>query len=287
MRSLLFDRPFKPILAWQGSKQNILGEILNEIYATNFTGTYYEPFIGGGSVLLALQPERAVINDLNMQLVNLWRCVAEDVDTFKDAYCACNPDVITKEDYYTRRDEHNQYRHDNTTGFRAAAIFVWCVKSAFNGQYRVGKNSGNMNATWDWRKKQTPMLWDNLRDISRYLRENDVTIMCGDFESAISTAKEGDLIYADPPYGVGTKEPAYSCNTYGGFDIKNDSARVARVLTDAPCHVVASNNDNDYVRELYPSDKWKRKKVLVRRNFHSSIGRIDYSRRPELIMSKR
>ena len=103
----------------------------------------------------------------------------------------------------------------------------------------------------------------------------------------LAMAKEGDLVYADPPYAVGTGEKAYSKIVYGGFDIKTDSERLARELLSCPAHVLASNNDNDVVRRIYPEDKWVYTELNVRRSFHGSIGDINYKKRAELLLRKK
>ena len=64
------ERPLRPFVKWAGGKKRILPQLL-KLAPKNF-GTYYEPFLGGGSMLLALRPKNAVVGDQNAQLVNPW-----------------------------------------------------------------------------------------------------------------------------------------------------------------------------------------------------------------------
>lgn len=68
----------KPILKWAGGKTQMLGDLLPKVPASY--GKYIEPFIGGGAMFFALQPENAVIADSNPELINMYREVADHVD---------------------------------------------------------------------------------------------------------------------------------------------------------------------------------------------------------------
>lgn len=70
--------PAKPILKWAGGKTQMLGDLLPKVPSSY--GRYIEPFLGGGAMFFALQPEQAVIADSNPELINLYRQVANHVD---------------------------------------------------------------------------------------------------------------------------------------------------------------------------------------------------------------
>ncbi|MBQ3332655.1 MAG: DNA adenine methylase [Thermoguttaceae bacterium] len=186
----MIDNPLKPLVRWMGGKQRLLGPILDTIYESKYTGTYIEPFLGGGSVLLALLPNRAVINDLNGQLVNLWRCVQSDVEAVIDCWNEINTDPVTSDHYYQLRDEHNEYRRNDTSGPRAAAVFAWITRHSFNGLYRTRKD-GTVNANWNKEEQSRPLPVDNWREVHRYLRNNDILILQGDFDRVVKMAGGG------------------------------------------------------------------------------------------------
>lgn len=284
--SQLFDSPCKPIHKWMGSKLSFRREIIDEINGSGYTGTYFEPFVGCGSVLLGLLPGRAVISDLNQQLINVWRWLQRAPNLLIDEYKRIDRETIAEAYYYELRDEHNKYKRERSETVTAAAVFIWITRHSFNGLYRTRKD-GTFNANWNKQEHAAIPDFDNWLKIGRYLDSRGVRILNEDFSTVVKMAKMGDLVYADPPYAVGTGDTAHSRPVYGGFDIDSDSVRVVRALEDCPAYVIASNNDNDVVRRLYTEDKWRYKEVNVRRAFHGSRGKINYNRRAELVLIKR
>ena len=126
----------KPIIKWVGGKAGnwqAIKEMLPPTY-----DRYYEPFLGGGAVLLELSPKEAYVNDINSELINMYIQVRDDVegvirelskfDECHDSYN--NP----KEFYYDVRKDFNTYRGDKTT--TQAARFIYLNKHCFNGLYR-------------------------------------------------------------------------------------------------------------------------------------------------------
>ena len=64
-----------PIVKWVGGKRQLLADIMPLINAR--CSTYVEPFIGGGAVFFALQPRKAIINDYNAELINVYRTIRD------------------------------------------------------------------------------------------------------------------------------------------------------------------------------------------------------------------
>lgn len=69
----------KPLVKWVGGKRQLLPQIHAALPQQGYS-TYFEPFFGGGAVLWSLAPEKAVVNDLNMELINLYTVVRDDVE---------------------------------------------------------------------------------------------------------------------------------------------------------------------------------------------------------------
>ena len=66
----------KPFVKWAGGKRQIIDKLL-KLVPENYD-TYYEPFVGGGALLFELSPKKAVINDSNKELMNVYRTIADD-----------------------------------------------------------------------------------------------------------------------------------------------------------------------------------------------------------------
>jgi DNA adenine methylase len=71
-----------PVVKWVGGKRQILDEITK--YVPKTFSTYYEPFLGGGAVLFELQPKKAVVNDINAELMNIYVVIKENVEELID-----------------------------------------------------------------------------------------------------------------------------------------------------------------------------------------------------------
>ena len=69
----------KPFVKWAGGKRQIIDKLKK--YIPDEYHTYYEPFVGGGALLFELSPRKAVINDSNEELMNVFHCI-KDEDKF-------------------------------------------------------------------------------------------------------------------------------------------------------------------------------------------------------------
>lgn len=88
----------KPIMKWAGGKTQMLGDIMPKI--PQKYGKYIEPFIGGGALFFALSPDKAIIADSNPELINMYRQVADNVET---VISYLKKYKNTKEDFYEVR----------------------------------------------------------------------------------------------------------------------------------------------------------------------------------------
>ena len=91
-----------PILKWAGGKSQILEYIADSMPAD--FNNYYEPFIGGASVLLGISPAQAYVNDINEQLVNLYTQLKLAADSVIKKVNELDTVPCTKELYYSIRD---------------------------------------------------------------------------------------------------------------------------------------------------------------------------------------
>ena len=77
----------KPFAKWPGGKTQLLTQLKSRMQET--FGKYYEPFVGSGALLLDEQPGRAVINDVNESLLNVYRQLRTDAEShfFAGVFC--------------------------------------------------------------------------------------------------------------------------------------------------------------------------------------------------------
>ena len=71
-----------PVVKWVGGKRQLLPEIKK--YSPKKFNTYFEPFVGGGAVLFELQPNQAIVNDINKELINVYSVIQNNVEELID-----------------------------------------------------------------------------------------------------------------------------------------------------------------------------------------------------------
>ena len=240
----------KPFVKWAGGKRQIINKLKE--YAPDEFNTYYEPFVGGGALLFELSPKKAVINDYNEELMNVFRCIKEE-DKFSKMCIELNKyEVNHSEEFYyeMRSKDKDKAKYNKLPDYKKAARTIYLNKACFNGLYRVNKNN-EFNVPFGKKTKVNTYDGQNLGIIHSYLNFNEVTIQSIDFEESVKTAKPGDFIYFDPPYDSETS--TFNDYTENGFG-KEEQVRLARVykeLADKGCYVMLSNHNTTLVKELY------------------------------------
>ena len=240
----------KPFVKWAGGKRQIIDKLKKHV--PEEFDIYYEPFVGGGALLFELSPKKAVINDSNKELMNVYSVLCDE-DKFKKMCSVLNSYETnhSEEFFYQIRDkDRNKNTFNRLSDYTRAARTIYLNKACFNGLYRV--NSKNeFNVPFGKKLKVNTYEGSNLITVSNYLTMNDVKILCVDFEEAVKTAKKGDFVYFDPPYDSDTE--TFNGYTEDGFG-KEEQKRLATVfknLDSRGVYVMLSNHNTILVNELY------------------------------------
>lgn len=241
----------KPFVKWAGGKTQILDKLLN--FIPKKFNNYYEPFIGGGSLLFSLLPRNFYINDINSELVLAYKCFTkrESFDKLK-SLLDLHANKHCDEYYYQIRNLDRQPEYKNLSDEEKAARIIYLNKACFNGLYRVNKN-GFFNVPSGKKAKVNCYNKENYNSIFEYFSNVDYKITNLDFEDAIKDAKAGDLVYFDPPYDTLENKhsfTSYSNETFG----KNEQIKLANVfkkLSKKGAYVILSNHKTDFVCNLY------------------------------------
>ena len=240
----------KPFVKWAGGKRQIIDKLM--MYAPYEYDTYYEPFVGGGALLFELSPKKAVINDYNDELMNVFRCIKDENKFMKMCSELNHHEANHSEEYYyeIRNKDRDKTMFSKITDYKRAARTIYLNKACFNGLYRV--NSKNeFNVPFNRKKQVNTYDGQNLGIIHSYLNFNDITILNVDFEEAVKSAKKGDFIYFDPPYDSETS--TFNSYTENGFG-KEEQIRLSKVfkeLDERGCYVMLSNHNTTLINELY------------------------------------
>lgn len=224
----------KPCVKWVGGKRKIVPLIKENLPSSILT--YYEPFFGGGALLFELQPEKAVVSDLNEDLMNMYSQLKENADAVINILMGFEN---TEEAYYRIRMLGGS---ENKT-FRAAR-FLYLSRAGFNGLYRVNKK-GVFNVAYG-KYKALEFNAPNLREVGEYLK--NVSLCSGDYKETLKTVKQGDFVYLDPPY-YGT----FTGYTSEGFGKEKliELKEVVDSCVARGANVLMSNSAHEDVIELF------------------------------------
>lgn len=240
----------EPILKRAGGKRQLLEHLSKFISPEDLKGhTYFEPFVGGGALLFYFCPEKAVINDVNSELMLMYSVIKEkpnelieQLKIFKNGY-PNNYESI-------RSMDRNPEEFKKSSSIVHAARFIYLNKTCYNGLYRVN-SSGFFNVPIGKYKNPNIINENRIKKISDYFLNNKIKIKNTDFTKAVSTAKKGDVIYFDPPYDY--ENTGFTTYSAEGF-CKEDLIRLKKLcdsLIKKGCKVIVSNNDTEFVNKLF------------------------------------
>ena len=235
-----------PIVKWAGGKTKLLSHLTGH-FPENYK-RYFEPFLGGAALFFHAAPEKSVLNDMNVDLVNMYQMVAGDVSAvirrlrwYRNRH--------NDEFYYKTRERWNE-RPNPMSEIDRAAAFIYLNKTCYNGLWRVN-SKGLFNVPLGSYKN--PQLFDEatLRAASEVIGRAE--LRTGSFVNAVKGAKKGDLVYFDPPYhplNDTAKFTSYTANSFGAKE-QRQLAELVQKLAKRGCHVILSNSDTPFIRKLY------------------------------------
>lgn len=255
----------KPVIKWVGGKGSVLPlfEDLIKSYLNN-NNTFYEPFAGGLAVSLALQHKNTVVNDLNSELIHMYRVIRDkpeelisELKCFQNSHC--------KEFYYHVRNLDRTDILSRMTDVVKAARTIYLNKTCFNGLYRVNSKGQFNSPIGRTTSGKTPDIVqeDLIREMSQYLKT--VQFHNGDYKNCLVTAKAGDVVYLDPPYD---QDESISTDGFVGYQKEGwtrenlrELKRICDELVFKGCRVIISNNDTEFVRKLFSGYKFRELEV--------------------------
>ena len=232
----------RPFLKWAGGKTRLISQYKD--YFPQHYQTYYEPFLGGGAVFFYLQPSKAVLTDINADLILTYRCVRDDLE-----------DLITSLQAHKQRHNSDYYydvRNSYTgTDLEKAARFIYLNKTCFNGLYRVN-SQGKFNVPVGKYKNPGICQEEILKLASESLKK--VEIKQANFEEVLNYATgSNEFVYFDPPYYPLNKTSNFTAYSSFCFD-ENQQIKLRDIfikLADKGVKVMLSNSDCPFIRDLY------------------------------------
>jgi len=273
------DLVSKPFVKWAGGKGNLLQK-LEALLPANFDDlqdvTYIEPFVGGGAMLFHMLHRhkcirRAVINDINPDLIRCYRLIATSPQNLIDRLKNIENNYYSvgfetrKELFYAYRD---QYNSEGISADERAALFVFLNRTCFNGLYRVNA-AGKFNVPYGRYKK--PVICNEELIMTDHRLLNSVELIIrqpGDYKLVGQnlSRKNMNFVYFDPPYRPISETSSFREYTNNPFDDKQQEElkEFCDKLTNQNCFIMLSNSDSmkangeSYFEDLYEGYNFER-----------------------------
>ena len=286
----------KPFLKWVGGKTQIMSDLIQKI--PKKMNNYHEPFVGGGSVLLAvlsLQKQNKLViqnkiyaYDINDGLIHVYKNIQSNKDELfriiqvhVHEYDSITGSVIIRkpisiEEAKTSKESYyywirNKYNTTDKTTVECSALFMFLNKTCFRGMYREGPNGYNV-PYGHYQKTPTILSKTDLDTISDLIKGVEFTNCC--FTESMKNIHDGDFVYLDPPYAPEnekskskSKSKSFVGYVAGGFDLQTHQLLFDEIKKLKNIKFVMSNSKVDLVTEQF--EEYHCDDVVARRAINS------------------
>jgi len=181
----------KPIIRWAGSKRKLLPELVKRVPLEY--ERYIEPFCGSACLFFELPVKKAILSDINNELINAYKQLKKD-KAIREKLIAI---PVSKDNYYRYRE----LKPETLTKVEQALRFLYLNRYCFNGIYRTNQ-SGKFNVPIGNRTGGFPD--ENTFDAVRK-KLYKARLVSADYRKVLREAGEGDFVYIDPPYSKSDK----------------------------------------------------------------------------------
>ncbi|MDP5129697.1 MAG: Dam family site-specific DNA-(adenine-N6)-methyltransferase [Paraglaciecola sp.] len=234
----------RAFLKWAGGKYSLIEAITAKLPYAN---KLIEPFVGAGSVFLNTQYPKYLLNDINPDLINLYKIIQKRADHYiadsASLFVASN-NCETR--YYALREKFNL----STDRYERAVIFLYLNRFGYNGLCRYNQK-GIFNVPFG--RYKAPYF--PLKEILFFAEKSQQAVFtCLPFEHIFSRSRLGSVIYCDPPYAPISQTAKFNSYASGGFSLSSQNvlAKLAEKSGyERNIPVLISNHDTPFTREIY------------------------------------
>jgi DNA adenine methylase len=238
-----------PVLKWVGGKRQLLDALI-PLLPPKKIKIYCEPFVGGGALLFKLQPETAYINDINSELIRVYKVIKDDVESLISALETFKNEA---EFFYAVRDwDRDKEKYAFLTDIQKAARILYLNKTCYNGLFRVN-NAGEFNSPFGNYRNPNIVNAPTLRAVSSYLNTATVCLTSVDYADVLETLPKGTFVYLDPPYDPVSDTSSFTGYSKGGFT-RDDQIRLRKwcdELNARGLQFMLSNSATEFIKEQY------------------------------------
>lgn len=244
------DTNLSPILKWVGGKRQLLHEIIPLI--PEEVSIYVEPFVGGGAVVFEYQPKTAIINDLNEELINVYKVIKESPEKLIEILTVHQENNSKDYFYEIRALDRVEDFSEKLSNIERAARTIYLNKTCYNGLYRVN-SKGQFNTPFG--RYKNPKIVDEtvIYAMSSYFNNNDIKIMNADYKEALKNLDNKSFVYFDPPYLPISASSSFTSYTENGFSLEQqvELKKQCDKLHEQGIKFLLSNSDHPFIKELY------------------------------------
>ena len=278
-----------PIIKYRGGKSREIKRFGKYIPPLSDFDVYFEPFLGGGAVYFYLEPEKAILNDINSKLMSFYNEVRNSYDDLKSQLTSIQSEYDENQDeymelkrlhpddrvpnknemlYYSLRDMYNGKIESQ---YSPGALYYFINKTAYSGMIRFN-SKGEYNVPFGrYPNFNTKLITPNH---SKLL--NKATLYNTDYSEIFHLSTENDFMFLDPPYDC-------VFNDYGNIDMMNgfdekEHRRLAENYKKLQCKALMVIGKTDLTEELYSDyivdEYYKNYSVNIRNRFKADAKHI-------------
>ena len=237
-----------PVLKWVGGKRQLLPSI-KPMLPKRIT-SYCEPFVGGGAVLFDLQPKKAIVNDINSDLILVYMVIRDNVEALIELL----ETYPNEENFYyeLRNIDRDQEKYEKLSEIERAARVIFLNKTWYNGLYRVN-NAGEFNSPFGKYKNPNIVNAPVLRAVSAYFNSAEIIFSTTDFELVLEQVRRGTFVYLDPPYDPVSDTSSFTGYSKGGFSREQQIQlrECCDRLNARGVKFMLSNSATNFIKEQY------------------------------------
>ncbi len=264
---------YVPPIKSQGIKTKLVPWI-SSIVSENFKSTWIEPFMGTGVVAYNIAPKKAILCDTNPHIINFYKSIQkkEITPALAKMYLKEEGTLLSskgEDHFYTIRERFNKEHNP--------LDFLFLNRSCFNGMIRFNRK-GEFNVPFCRKPERFAQAYitkiiNQLEYVFYFVQYNHIDYICQDFKETIALAKEGDIIYCDPPY-----IDRYA-DYFNGWDEEKEKELYIALKNTKATFILSTWHHNDFRKNDYIESLWSEYPILTRDHFYH-VGAKESNRNP-------
>ena len=264
-----------PPLKCQGIKTKLV-EWITDHASLDKDGTWIEPFMGSGVVGFNVRPNRAVFSDVNPHVINFYNAIKQG-----DVTPGVAKEFLEKEGalLQAKGEEHYYEVRERFNKEGNSLDMLFLNRACFNGVMRFNKKGG-FNVPFGHKperfaKAYVTKITNQIKYVSQATSQYDWQFVCSDFRKMISSAKQDDFIYCDPPYAGRHVD-------YFNSWSENDEQELYDMLSATPAKFILSTWHSNQYRTNSAIEKYAYPFTILTREHYYHVGASEKNRNPML-----